>query len=288
MFRRFSTLAVVTAFLFVPGCSDDSKPAETLCSSLPQAPQILPNAQAGVVPFDMLTSGDMQTLDIVFVNGGQDDLAVSDVRVEGDDFTLLSVTPDTRTVACAEALAVQVRFESPGPGVSLGRLVVESNAGNFSSLEIELVGPTAGSANAPEIAAFETEVNVEEIPGVTVPAALIRYYNIGAETLVVDSYTVDDPTSFRFLSGTQVPGAACEADGVCEPEAGQAQGCCGTPQLACVSNSCAPIRVVSGDFVLFGVRFTEAATGTNLSTPVTIHSEDSRVQDAAVTVTGTP
>jgi hypothetical protein len=295
MVRCASVFGIATAFLFATACSDDSTPPAVLCDDLPQAPQILPNAQGGVVAFGLVTASEILTTDVVFINGGQDDLVASDMSIEGRDaeqFEIVNVTPESRTAECAGSLAARVRFTAPDSAegaVYIARLVVESNASNFQTLELELVAPCAGERVASEakLALVESSVDVQAIPGLAAPAAVIRYYNVGGDTLVVDGYAIDDAASFRFLTGTEVPGAACESGGVCEPGDDQAQGCCGTPPLACTNEVCAATRVVSGDFVLFGVRFTDQASGGETTTQVTISSNDP-ASPATVNVTGTP
>ncbi|MEE8410547.1 MAG: hypothetical protein V3T05_13170 [Myxococcota bacterium] len=288
------------------GCGDDDPkfPADTL----PQRPQIRLNAQAGVVAFGLTVDTETDVIDIVFNNGGKDDLVIekeSDIRVVGRDaaaFVLQTVMPAiddesrTRIVASREALTVRLAFTPNGRNVYLGTLIVESNAENFPSIEIELVGPGAGArvADAADIFVFETTSVLSMQAGVDVPVGLVRFFNLGGSgpdastaTLVIDAYTLSDSTNFAFLSGTAVAGAVCDVAGVCVPDttAGQTQGCCGG--LEC-DGTCDAVRVVSGQFVVFGVRLTDAAPSGGADTTVTIESNDPDEPQVTITIDGTP
>jgi len=290
--RAVSFFMTALAFGLV-GCNDDT-PAPAI-DELPQLPQILPNAQEGVIGFPLTLQGDSPTLDAVFVNGGMDDLVISNAAISNDSHGVFSMTmPQSLTVESRHAIGFPVTFTSPGRGIYIGDLVVTSNAANFPSLTLQLVAPGAGLRipDVADIEPFETTVQVQAVAGLEVPAAMVRLYNLGGSSLEITGYTLSDTTNFRFLKGTALPSTACNILGACVPASPtDKRGCCGV--LQCVTESpavdgvCSPVIVARGRFVLLGVTWTDTAAAGAHTTDLAIASNDPDQSVLTVSVTGT-
>jgi hypothetical protein len=260
------------------------------------------------VVFPLRVAGETHVRDVVFVNGGLQKVRLRDVRLEqsGAAFEVLSTVPrfpDVREIEPRGALGVRVQFESPGRGVVMATLVVESDAANNQAMEIELVGLGADEPlpAVPDIARFESNVEITERSGFDVPVALARFANLGGETLELTQYTLDDTVGFRILPGTPIPSVSCDPAGACDPPAGAAQGCCdlacrgtcngglwdgqacsspcpglklGDPEVECLDLTCAPVRAVSGGYVVVPLGFADPNGAGAYGFSLTVHSND--------------
>jgi hypothetical protein len=283
------------------GCGD-SKTAEC---DLPQKPQIVPNAQAGIMGFELTRAGQTSRLDAVFVNGGCEPLIVDTAQVHIENattdnvFSIGTIYPETGTVSTRGALGIPLSFSPEERGVFLATLVVESNAENYPEYRLELVGP--GTAiNIPDHADlefFEREVTIEQTPSVAQPAAIVRFYNLGGRSMSISQYALSDTDTFRFLAGTAQPSAACNPDAVCSPGDGPEKGCCAgglrcnctSGDVPCSSAQCANVIVTSGRFNLLGVVFTDTASAGDHTTTLTISYEgaNGETETESATINGT-
>ncbi len=258
--------------LMVAACGDDTTPS---VEPLPVEPHVYANALGGVYTFPLITAGQSKQETLTFSNGGQNDLVFSDVHLDPNTapWTLGAVVPASLRVETGGALGAPITFAPALRGVYLTRLSVTSNAVNYPSLEIAIIGPAPSDPPSvlPDIEVFEATVELAPRPDLAFEVAVIRYINLGEESLTVSGYTIADTTNFRFLTGTAVPGAPCDPAGVCSPAGAQTQGCCGN--LTCDNGACSDLTVGYGEAVIFGVRLTQSAGGaTGLTTTVDILS----------------
>ncbi|MBI5510545.1 MAG: hypothetical protein HY903_17450 [Deltaproteobacteria bacterium] len=293
MTRR--ALAILTAAMSVTIAACGSDTPAPAAEQLPQAPQILPNAQEGVIGFALSVQGESQSVDAVFVNGGTDPLVLTSIELvphQTTAFTLGHVEPASLTVESRHAIGIPISFTCPGRGVYLADLVIKSNAANYPELTLQVVAPGAGLRvpEAADIEPFESTVTLATTAGLAVPAGLVRLYNLGGASLELQRYSVVDTTNFAFLSGTAVPGAVCAPGAACVPVSGAAQGCCGN--LTCVAEpappgNCESILLGPGRFIVFGVTWASGAQSGSHTSAVLIQSNDPDTATLDVTVSGT-
>jgi hypothetical protein len=298
---RCAPMTLLTTLAFgLAGCNDSAPQAAV--DALPKLPQIMPNAQEGVIGFLLKEQGDAQTIDAVFVNGGMDPLIISNAEITSDTHHVFSMEmPASTTIESRRAIGYPITFTSPGRGIYLADFVVTSNAANFPTLTLQLVAPGAGLdiLDYPDIEPFETSVQIQNIPGASVPAALVRIYNLGGASLELMSYTLADTANFRFLVGTAIPGDVCKRGATCTVKAATAaapdldgEGCCGA--LECLTETsqplvgvCSSVLIARGRFVLFGLTWADAATPGLHTTDLSIASNDTHHPVLTVTVSGT-
>lgn len=182
------------------GCA----PEEEYVNPLPQKPQI--QVSSGFVVFDVVASGGSARRDVVFLNGGQDDLVFTDISLADNEgaFRIEQISPADMIASSQGAVNVTVSFGPNIRGVSQARLVTASNAENLPALELELVGP-AGSrplADGPDLLLFETTARVIEDVG----QAFVRFVNVGERSLAIGGYTiVQSGEQFSFPQSTATP-----------------------------------------------------------------------------------
>jgi hypothetical protein len=196
----FRIFALTTALAAV-ACGDDTEP--TPLPALPEQPQVLPNTAFGVFP--VLEPGDSDTITIQFNNGGQQDLVFTSITLEqpGDDMTL--TLPALLTAVSRESVAVTIEHAPSARGAYIARLVGQSNAQNFPTIEVEIVG--TGSATPRPLAA---DVLVYEDPTPVIAEfgiAFMRFRNVGRNTLTVTSFGIENDTgeAFELAAGVNVP-----------------------------------------------------------------------------------
>jgi len=231
-----SALLLSLMALTTLGCDDSVEG----CTLPDQNPQLSPNFVAGVMGFELARLQEFNTLDAVFINGGCQalELDLASVRLEGPDaaeFDLGVVFPEDGRAAARRAVGIPVTFTSPGRGVFLTTLRFDSNAENFPTYELDLIGPGADGRipEEPDIEFIEDPVEVapsaallDPLTDEPLPVAIVRFYNLGGGTLRVSDYTLADETNFTYLTGTAQPSAPCTYGGVCFPGDGPERGCC--------------------------------------------------------------
>ncbi|MFC1611841.1 hypothetical protein ACFL6C_12835 [Myxococcota bacterium] len=282
-----------------PGCDLDPKP------------QISPNAEEGVIGFKLTRRADGSKVDATFVNGGCPKLEVDvgALSIGGRDpgaFSIGEVYPASGEVSARGALGVPITFTSPGRGVHMATLVVQSNAENFPVYELDLVGPGTEwqIPDTADIEFFEPEVEVEETAFLDIPVAFVRFYNLGDRTANITDYRLADTDNFMFLGGTAEPGADCTYAAICAPGDGPEKGCCAggidcacpggfNEQDECLESKCEEVYVTRGQFSILGVTFTDQASSGAHQTQFDIdyYYRDNALNrinaSASVTVSGT-
>ncbi len=188
--------------LTVVGCGDEDGGAPPI-TPLPDAPHVFPSADFAA--FNVTTANTMSTINILFTNGGQQDLTFSELRVEpaGGPFTLIE--PASRTAPSREAVIVQLQFSPTARGMALGTLVAASNAVNFPQIDMPIIGPGCASPrpDAPDLLPYEDVAVVDAVRG----AAFVRFINVGERSLTVTSVSIidDGGGAFAFASGVFEP-----------------------------------------------------------------------------------
>ncbi|OGQ78933.1 MAG: hypothetical protein A2289_04090 [Deltaproteobacteria bacterium RIFOXYA12_FULL_58_15] len=299
--RAILNISFVSLFALASGCNGD----DLECTLNSDEPLLSTNAWEGVLGFDLSVEGASHRIDVVFVNGGCSELKidVDALRLQGEGagvFHIGEVDPPSGKVAPRGDFIVPITFTSPGRGVYIAELVVESNAANLPVYTLELVGPGAGQRipDEPDIEFFTSEVTLEDNPFVSVPAGIVRFYNLGGRTLTVDSFVLNDTTNFAFLGGSVDPGATCEYGAICGPGDGPGTGCCAgglkcrceefnANGVDCEIPSCADVTVTTGLFHIRGVQFTAEAAAGSHSTTMDVYSNDPDTDPASVNLTGT-
>lgn len=289
---RHATVFVAMVVAGTAGCPETDP---VINEDLIEGPQIFSSGNDGIVVFRLTPSGSTDTQDVVLVNGGRARMEIRKVRIEDPsaaNFAIVSAVPTVPSVIHPrEALGVRVSFTSPGRGLHLAQLIVESNADNFPTLSIDLVGPGAANPIPPEPDIerikhpIEISPDTEDGPG----SAKVRYINLGGGMLVVSGYTLEDTDNFTILPDVPIPGIACTPEDACMPTDGAPVGCCdlacrgtcdggvwdtqacdapcppttiGEPDVACLDMTCDLVHVASGSYVVVPVTFTPAAPAT--------------------------
>ena len=296
MVRPLLAIFPLAVLVGLVGCDGGDSP--DALEDLPPGAHILPGALGGVIGFPLLIQSEAKMLEASFFSVGREALVVESAEIVGDTLDVFSMTtPASLTVEPRKGISFPITFRSPGRGIYLADLVVKSNAVDYPELRIQLVAPSAGVRvpEEPDIQPFETTVEVQASSAwADIPVALVRIYNLGGMSLQLAEYALEDPSNFRFLSGTAVPGLDCSVSGACVPaNVGDGQGCCGglhcvtedvTP--APITGTCSPIFVSRGSFVGFGVTWTnDAVTGVPYSAGVQIRSNDPKPGRDLITVT---
>jgi hypothetical protein len=276
--RLAALLGVVLVFA---SCGDDDSGGGSE-PPLPKKPQILPNPDTGFLMFALTEANDPQGTDfpLVLGNGGQGDLEITSATIQdpgSGGASAFSLDPlSSTTVKSRQAVSLPVHFNPGARGVYIATLVVESNAENTPTLEVQLIGPAATTlvqANPkPDIESFEAVAEATLFEGASEGIAFVRYVNLGPGLLHVVDYAITDDTdnAFSLQSGVAAPSAEC------------ASAC----PVTAIPAGCNPILLGPGDFVILPVDYTPPATGTHTATFV-ITSDDEDMCELEVGLTGT-
>lgn len=276
--RNFRSSASLVLAAFALACGDDT-PTDT-AEPLPKAPQIF--FSSAFLVFPRTIEGQTSKGQLVFNNGGKDDLVISQIRATGSGAT--SFTPDKTgpvTIESREAAAVEVSFKPTGRGMRVAQLEVTSNAENFPTLALELVGPGISAADeqgaaVPDLAAFESPVAIKASGDSGI--GFVRLYNLGRDSAIITGYDiVDDAGSlFAFPTGTVKPGVAC---GVANP-------CAEGLFCSSAAGSVCAVSLPSAQSVVLTVVFTPGAA-TSATAKVRVTSNDPNEPQLDIALAGT-
>lgn len=206
--------------LSLVACGDDEGPDGP--EPLPAKPQLVTN---GVIfAFPVTEANDTSRLVISLNNRGQEDLTVSDVALSGADagaFSIVGVAPEG-PIESRRAATLTLEFSPDGRGVLQAQATLTSNAENFPTLPLEIIGPgVEEGANQgvglPDIEAIDDPVRPTEGDA---GQAIVRFYNLGRDSLIITRYGIGDTTLFDFAANVAIPGASCSTGGQadCEPD----------------------------------------------------------------------
>ncbi len=119
------------------GCSEDE---EAACSEF-DLPQVAASAQPICISDDPTPVDTVATRDILIQNLGNADLEITSSSLEGNDRGYFSVEGlQPTTLMCPETVAARIVYAPTQPGWDTATLVVRSNAENFPTLEIFVLG----------------------------------------------------------------------------------------------------------------------------------------------------
>jgi hypothetical protein len=245
--RAVSSLLVLAA-----ACGDDDNGAAPI-EPLPVAPQLFASTAFAVFP--VTPAGDTSSINVLFTNGGQNDLVFSDLRVEpaGGPFTMIE--PASRTASSLGGVSVTLEYAPSARGMSLATFVVRSNAENFPEADMEIIGPASASPRpeAPDLLPYEDTAEAVELPNGG-RAAFVRYINVGARSLTVTGYELTGDPEFSFAGGLRMPSVE------------------------------SPVVLGSGSFVILQVNYVPTAAGTHDAVVhITSDDPDSSVTDVSLT-----
>lgn len=276
--RNFRTLAVLVPTVFALACGEDSPPDNG--EPLPKAPQIF--FSSAFLVFPRTLENQTSKGQLVFNNGGKDDLVISQIRVIGAGAA--AFTPDNAgplTIESRDAAAVEVSFKPTGRGMRIAQLELTSNAENFPSLQLELVGPGISAADeqgaaVPDLAPFESPVAIKASGDSGI--GFVRLYNLGRDSAIITGYDIVDDAGglFSFPAGTVKPGVACGVSNPCEE---------GLFCSAAAGSVCA-VSLPSAQSVVLTVVFTPGAA-TSGTAKVRVSSNDPNEPQLDVALAGT-
>ena len=129
------TILAWAAALALAGCQG--------AASQPLKPQIQPDRTAlqfGTEYGSAVFVGTRPQEALQLKNGGQEDLAVASVSVQGADAALFTATLDRSVARDGERVFVLVTYAPTAPGAHAAQLVIASNAENAPSLAVGLTG----------------------------------------------------------------------------------------------------------------------------------------------------
>ncbi len=204
-------IALGLMLVFTTGCEEE--PIDTI-EPLPVKPQV--QASAAFVTFGVVAASGSAKKDVIFLNGGQDDLVFTNIEIVGNPgtFDIDRIEPADMTAGSRQAVTATIIFEPNQRGVSMAQLVATSNAENSPVLELEIVGPAQAQffPGGPDLLLFEdTAVVVEDVPLVVTEEidgeevqtivdtdiAFVRFINVGDESVAIGGYAID-PTDGRY------------------------------------------------------------------------------------------
>jgi hypothetical protein len=173
----------------------------------------------GFLALPLTVPGKTRASAITIYNEGNQQLVISSITLSGQDksvFTLgdaSSMTADPR-----RATSIPVTFKPGSEGAYVANVTIESNAADFPSFVVDLLGPagdnTAGSPA--KLYAADKTVAVNADVGNGESRGVLRYYNVGEESLIITKYDFGGPSkaSFSLATGTPIPGDPCTANGL--------------------------------------------------------------------------
>ncbi|MEZ4271911.1 MAG: choice-of-anchor D domain-containing protein [Myxococcota bacterium] len=158
---------------------------------LPQQPQALPNV--AFVNFNATRAGFTSKTEVAIINGGIDNLVVSDVQIVDDTanvFGVVSILPTSQEVESQRSLGISLDFSPPTPGVYLARLLVTSNAQNVPNLEFEIIGAATSNPPSPAPTVSFFEKSAAPAAQLTDGSIFVRFYNLGIRDLGISKYEI--------------------------------------------------------------------------------------------------
>jgi hypothetical protein len=230
------------------GCGSSTTPEP---DNRPQKPQVLPSEAFVMLP--VVEAPGTHTHTVNLTNGGKDDLVFTSIKVEpAGVLSKGNVYPNSLTALSRGAVSVEVKFAPTQSGVTVAKLIAESNAENFPKLELEIVGPASPKPRpkAPDLRLFETTATAVTVG--TEKAAYVRFINVGERSFGVVGYKVTSSNGFTLAKGVADPSATDCTKEVCATRLVEANG-------TTVKDEIKEIAVGAGAFVV--VTVTYAGTG---------------------------
>ncbi|MCA9553038.1 MAG: hypothetical protein KC933_23580 [Myxococcales bacterium] len=138
--KRIVTVFALT--LAAAACSGEDTPADA--GPQYELPQILPDVAPLCLNYDLIRVGDVRSIPVQLENKGRQQLVIESVEVEGDTRGFFTKNgPDLTVVETYEKALVQLNYQPTAAGWDYAELVVKSNAENYPTLRISVLGRAA-------------------------------------------------------------------------------------------------------------------------------------------------
>ncbi len=252
----------------------------------------------GFLALPLTAPGKQIDSSITLANFGKEQLVISSITLSGQDTSVFQVgQPSTLTANPRDSLAIPVTFKPTTEGAFVANVHIASNDTGIADFIVDLLGPagdnTKGSPAKLYAADKTVDANVDD--GQNESRGVLRYYNVGEESLIVTAYSFDGASkaSFSLADGTPIPGGACTANGL---ECGDVLFCLVRnfdPDGDGVPNSNAPgkcaLSVPTADPIVLDIFYNGTGTGTaTFSITPTVASIPAHPGDAITYTDGTP
>lgn len=208
--KTWLQLGVLCCVVVGVGCGDDEV---TTAVPLPDGPQLV---NPGFLAIRLTAPGAQTVSQIPIVNLGRDPLVISSVSIAGQDASRFTLgTPIESTINPRTATSIPITFRPNVVGGYVANVTINSNAANFPEFIVDVVGPS-GSGDDPNLQVADKSVSVTIPAGAAEGRGVLRYYNVGRNSLIVTGYefTGGGAAAFSLANGTPVPGGNCTANGL--------------------------------------------------------------------------
>lgn len=208
--KIWQPLGAALFFAMIAACGDDD---ESTAVELSERPQLV---NQGYLSFPLTVPGETASTVVPIGNYGREQLVISSITGGGQDQATFAIgEPSATTISARDAMSIPVSFTPPEEGAYFSTVTIISNAENFPTFIVDLLGP-AGDRDSPSLHIAEKSLAIAIPAGEERQRGVIRYYNVGRESLVVTGYAFGgaSPGSFALADGTTVPGGPCTANGL--------------------------------------------------------------------------
>ncbi|MEZ0310664.1 MAG: choice-of-anchor D domain-containing protein [Myxococcota bacterium] len=202
--------AAVCCVVMGVACGDEEV---STAEPLPDGPQLV---NPGFLAFDLTAPGGQRVSQIPVVNLGRDPLTISGVSIAGQDATRFTLgQPIQSTVNPRQATSIPITFRPNVVGAYVANVTIASNAANFPEFVVDVVAPS-GNGDEPNLQVADKTVSITVPAGAPEGRGVLRYYNVGRESLVITGYSFigAGAASFSLAQGTPTPGNACKLNDV--------------------------------------------------------------------------
>lgn len=191
-------------------CGDEEV---TTAEDLPDGPQLI---NPGFLAFGLTAPGAQKVSQIPIVNLGRDPLNISSVSIAGQDAARFTLgQPIESTINPRRATSIPITFRPTAVGAYVANVTINSDAANFPEFIVDVVAPS-GTGNDPNLQVADKTVSITVPAGAAEGRGVLRYYNVGRESLVITNYafTGGSAASFSLANGTPTPGGDCKLNDV--------------------------------------------------------------------------
>jgi hypothetical protein len=191
-------------------CGDEQV---STAEDLPDGPQLI---NPGFLAFGLTEPGGQRISQIPIVNLGRDPLTISAVSIAGQDATRFTLgQPIESIINPRKATSVPITFRPNVTGAYVANVTINSNAENFPVFVVDVVGPS-GDGDEPNLQAADKTVSITVPAGAAEGRGVLRYYNVGRESLFITGYEFigAGAASFSLAEGTPRPGDPCALNDV--------------------------------------------------------------------------
>lgn len=208
--KTWLQLATLCCVVMGVACGDDEV---STAIDLPEGPQLV---NPGFLAFRLTAPNATAISQIPIVNNGNKPLVINTVSIAGQDAARFTLgQPIESEIRPRSATAIPVTFRPNAVGAYVASVTINSNAANFPDFIVDLVAP-AGTGNEANLQVADRTVTITVPAGDTEARGVVRYYNVGKESLVITGYEFSGggAASFSLADGTPIPGKACTVNGL--------------------------------------------------------------------------